>query len=306
MRVLREASSNRLRASLRGVIPAVVTLAVFLGGRAVLRAIFPLHGTTTSLGETVLLRGLLFALYVVMVWLAIRLASALDRRHYAAYGVRVDGAWLRQFAAGVGFSVAGIGLSLSWGVLRGFRSVNASVDVSSPDGSAYVALALVAYVLFLLLGNVYEEVVYRGVMLQNFAEGLHARGFPPTLAVVPATAASLGLFGLYHFPLRGTFLVTVDAAVVGVTFALAYVLTGDLGLPIGVHFGRTAFELLTGFEVLGVTVPPVVEITRNTLAANLEVRLLEIGAVCLFVLAWAARTDGGIGLAETVYEPTDG
>lgn len=85
-------------------------------------------------------------------------------------------------------------------------------------------------------------------------------------------------------------------------FALAYLLTGELGLPIGVHFGRISIELLTGFEVLGVDVPAVLLFTRNTLLANLEVKLLELGLVCLLILVWVYSADGEIGVAESIYE----
>lgn len=155
-----------------------------------------------------------------------------------------------------------------------------------------------------MLGNVYEEVVYRAVMLRTFAVGLAARGHSPAWSVVPATAGSLVLFGLYHLPLRGDPVVVVDAALVGVTFGLAYLL-GGLGLAVGVHFGRATLELLTGVSMLGVEVPAVVAFTRDTVAANLEVRLLELALVCLFVVAWAYRVDGELRLARAV-SPTDG
>nr|WP_240148891.1 type II CAAX endopeptidase family protein [Halorubellus sp. JP-L1] len=295
-----------MRASLRGVLPAAVTLLVLLAGRAAIQTVFEPAGTALSAAETVSIRVLLFALYVATIGIALRIATTLDRRRYAEFGLSVDAAWLGNFAAGTVISAAGIALSLWWGVARGHRAVDLSSAASGVDEPLLVAVALLAFALYFLLGNVYEEVVYRGIMLQNFAEGLSARGRSPAWAVVPATAGSLLLFGAYHVPLRGNVVVGVDAAMVGVTFALAYLLTGDLGLPLGVHFGRMSLELLSGFEMLGVELTAALTIARNTLPANLEVRLLELGCVCLLVVAWAYLTEGHVGVAKDVYEPTRG
>jgi len=57
---------------------------------------------------------------------------------------------------------------------------------------------------------------------------------------------------------------------------------------------------LGNFEMLGV-----VAITRNTLLANLEVKLVRIGLICGLVLVWVYLTRGGIGLDETVFGGDD-
>lgn len=117
---------------------------------------------------------------------------------------------------------------------------------------------------------------------------------------------SLLLFGLYHVPLRASPIIVIDVAVTGTTFAVAYLVTGELGLPIGIHFGRTTFELLTGVQILGVTIAPIVAITRDTLAANLEVRLLELGLIILGTFVWIHLTDRDLHVAETIYESSGG
>lgn len=301
MRGLREQFSSRVRASLRGVLPAVVTLAVLLAGRVLLTVAFPTGTEAISVGEILLVRACFVGLYLVMIWLAVRLATQLDHRQYTDFGLAVSPGWLRDFAAGTVASSAGILLAVAWGVHRGFRAVDPSIEASGPGGPLYLAFALVVFVLYLLLGNIYEEIVYRGIMLQNFAEGLHARGLPPRVATGLGAVGSLLLFGVYHVPLRPSPIIAIDAALTGTTFVVAYLVTGELGLAIGVHFGRTTVELLTGVETIGVTIPSIVEVTRDTLAANLEVRLLELGLIILFVLAWIALTDRNVQVAESIY-----
>jgi len=300
--VLREPGSGRLRASVRAVLPTVATLAALLALAVPLGAVLP------SADEASVVEGLLNLLaqsarYVFLVAGAVWLAARLERRGVDAFGLNVDGRWLRDVAAGALASLLGVAASLWWGSLQGSRTVDLAGWSPSGPSALAVAAVLAAYAGYFLLGNVFEEVVYRRVALGNFAEGLTDRGRSPRVAVLVATLASLVLFGAYHVPLRGNVVVAVDAAMVGVTFALAYVLTGDLGLAVGVHFGRLPTVFLTGQTVAGVRVPGFVELTRDTLAANLEVKLVEIGAVCLLVLAWVYATRGHLRLAPAVWDP---
>lgn len=137
-------------------------------------------------------------------------------------------------------------------------------------------------------------------MLGNFVKGLTARGVSLRLAVVSATVVSLLLFGVYHIPLWGNVVVALDAALTGISFALAYLFTDDLGLPAGVHFGRVLIEFLNGLTIGEFEVTAVVAITQNTLLANLALKLLRIGLICLCILLWVYLIRGEIRMAETI------
>jgi len=284
------------------VVPAVATLAALLGFGSLLATVLP------SADEAAVAAGLLnllaqSVLYGALIAGAVWLASGLERRSLGAFGLDVDGRWLRDVGAGVAASLLGLAASLWWGSLQGSRAIDLAGWGPTGPSALAVGAVLAVYAGYFLLGNVFEEVVYRRIALGNFAAGLTARGLSPRLAVPVATLASLVLFGAYHVPLRGNVVVAVDAAMVGVTFALAYVLTGDLGLAIGVHFGRLPTVFLAGRGFAGVEVPGFVELTRNTLASNLGVRLVEIGVVCLLVAAWVYATRGDIRLAPSVWDP---
>lgn len=140
MRLLQEQDGTRLRAGLRGVVPAAVTLVLFVAGPAALgRVVGPDTGALEP-RVAVVVRLVLFALYLVMIAVAVRLASALERRPLP--GLDVDRRWLRHAGAGIACSAAGILLSLGWGVARGFRAVDLTGSISGPGGPAYVAAAL--------------------------------------------------------------------------------------------------------------------------------------------------------------------
>lgn len=288
------------------MLPAVATLVLLVAGLGLLGTVMESVTDAESGGGVLLVLGAQIALYVLLIGVAVWTAVRFEHGEYTDFGLDVDAAWGRNFVVGTGITVVGVSLSLGWAQLRGLRDVSlAAGGVSGSGGPLVLGAVLVVFVGFILLGNVYEEVVYRRIMIQNFAAGLAARGASAGVAVVLATATSLVLFGLYHVPLRGNVVVAIDAALVGITFALAYLLTGDLGLPIGIHFGRLPIEVIHGLTLGSFEVSAVVEITRNTLLANLEVKLVRIGLICGLIVAWVYVNRGGIGLDETVFGGPD-
>ncbi|MEY7849657.1 CPBP family intramembrane glutamic endopeptidase [Natrarchaeobius sp. A-rgal3] len=303
---IREGRSTRLRAGLRAVAPAVTTLLVLLVGLAVLAAVADAITERSPTGGMLATLVALSFLYVLLIAIALWLATKLDRRRYASYGLDLDVAWLRAFAVGAGIGFLAAVVSVGYGAVRGFVDVDLSAGgVAGPGGPITLGLAVAILVGSFLIQNVYEEVVYRGIAIRNFVEGLTARGLSPTWAVLLATAASLFLFGLFHIPLRGDPLeAMVTSALLGTAFALAYVLTGELALPIGVHFGGMSIELAVGEEVVGLEVLSVVTLEQSA-AASLEFLGVRVGLLCALIVAWVYLTSGDVGIDETVYRRDD-
>ncbi|WP_255150096.1 CPBP family intramembrane glutamic endopeptidase [Halorarius halobius] len=302
MNVLREADSDRIRASVRGLLPAILSVVVYLGALQVVGQVIP--GTSGDLsGFQFLVYGCLIGgVYVGMILVGVYAARTLERPSLRDFGLGIDSQWLGTFAAGVGISLLGILVSWWWGELRGIRALDlAAAGVRSPAEPLVVAAVLAVFTGYFLLGNVYEEVIYRRILIDNFAAGLAARGLSTRAAVGGATIGSLVVFGLLHVVYRGSVLVAVDAALTGTMFAFAYLLTGDLALPIGIHFGRFPTSVLTGESLGTVEILAIGDVTRNTLAANLEVRIVQIGIVCLLAAAWVYRERGSIRIPEAIY-----
>jgi membrane protease YdiL (CAAX protease family) len=299
MRFLRERDSGRLRASLRGSLPAILTLVLFVGASLLVGRAVGAGMATAGVAAAFALLAFNCLLYTGLTAGALRLGTLLDRRPWRAYGLDVDGRWLRNVAAGAVISLVAIAVSLWYGDLRGVRAVDlGAAGISGPGGPLLPVLALVGFLVMSLFGNVFEEVLYRGIMLRNFVEGIVDRGHSLRVAAVLATLAGTVLFGLYHVPLRGNVIVAVDAAMIGVTFSLAYLLTGELGLAIGVHAGRFPLNVVQGASLGPFTVEPVMTVTDNTLGANLELKLLRLGLICLLVLGWVSLLDGELRLAD--------
>ena len=267
---LREPDSGRFRASFRALVPAIVTVVL---AWTVFAFVFRSVGNAVDFG--------IFALYgeILLRWLPVLLIGVwfvlkLDRRPFREYGFEIDRRWGRDFTAGVFITLLSFGLAWIVGYVRGTITLESQLQssVEAPISAAIVGCSVLGH---FFVQNVYEEFMYRGVMLQNFVEGARARGLSVGWAVVVATVTSLLFFALYHVP-RG-FVLVVDSLFVGITFAVPYLLTGSLGLSIGVHFGRIASSFLVVGDGYG---------GEDGLLEGVGVLTLQTDGFAVFAIVW--------------------
>ena len=178
----------------------------------------------------------------------------LDRRRFREFGFRIDRAWW----ADLGFGLA-LGAVLMTGVfvveyLAGWVTVTGLFWIAQPEFAfwPWFAWSLLTYVSV----GVYEELVARGYLVKNLSEGLTWFDRLGTVgAVAVATFGSSVLFGAGHFTNPNASLAsTLGVLFGGLMLATGYVLTGQLGLPIGLHVTWNFFEgSVYGFPVSGTT-----------------------------------------------------
>lgn len=174
---------------------------------------------------------------------AVLLAASrlLDRRSLASLGLtwrdRFGRGFGRDLALGLALGAAAVaavflGLwTLGWLEIRGMA-------ISGTSGGALWGPLAGALGIFALTGF-YEETLCRGYLLRNVAEGVRGRagnrpGAPS--ALVTGWIVSSLLFGLMHAgnPNAG-WLGLVNVVLLGAVFALPYLITGSLAVPVGLH-----------------------------------------------------------------------
>lgn len=201
--------------------------------------------------ETLLVTGSLTTLLATLLatWLAGR---TLDRRPFADFGFRLSRRWWADLAFGLllgALLMAGIFVverALGWLVVTGTFS-------TALPGQPFGTAILWPLVTFLCVG-IYEEVISRGYLLRNLAEGLSARRIGPRGALVLAWLLSSAVFGALHAgnP-NATPLSTGMLVLAGLFLGLGYVLTGELAIPIGLHITWNFFQgNVFGFPVSGI------------------------------------------------------
>ena len=189
----------------------------------------------------------------VSVYLARRF---LDRQSFASLGLRCDRYAVLDLLGGVLNSAVLMAIMffvLLWTGLIEFHGFTWWTD--DPAGTAQLsASALVAIGTVLLELTIvawWEELVFRGYLLQNTIAGLGL-----TWSVVILSL----LFGLLHgFNPNATILSTLLIAATTPQLIYAYFKTGQLWLPIGLHLGWNFFQAsVFGFAASGQSSPTMI------------------------------------------------
>ena len=235
------AEEARLRAGWRVV---VFLIASFVIGAALLR----LRALLATLLPVIYGSALEAIVYLLLIGVILLLASrVLDHRRIIDYGFHLSRGWWID----LGFGLA-LGTLLLLGILvleLAIGWIKVTGTFATAPGQPFGATILFGFIAVLSVA-VGEEVTWRGYPIKNLAEGFNWRVIGPRWATVIAVLIPALLFGLAHATNpNATTLSTINIVIFAVLFAAGYVLTGELALPIGLHF---AWDFIQGF-VFGVT-----------------------------------------------------
>jgi membrane protease YdiL (CAAX protease family) len=212
----------------------LVFIAVFVASQFVYR---PASRWLQHLGADHASLSPLPAIFLLLVtWICMRLR----RQPLSAIGLRLDVRWLLQVLCGIAFGAAQM-LAIVV-LIYATGGVRFSLDpAGGVDALAYGAWAF-AWVALL------EELLFRGFVFQRLIDGIGAPGAQLVMAA---------LFAIAHWGnpgMQGTTEVwaTIDLALGAILLGLAYLRTGSLALPIGMHFGWNWLQgSWLGFDVSG-------------------------------------------------------
>ncbi|WP_254536632.1 CPBP family intramembrane glutamic endopeptidase [Halomarina litorea] len=245
---------RRPRAPLR-LLGTLVFLAVATVGTGALVYALALPFAFESVGTA----GTAVVTAVGAVFAVFASAVLLDRRPLADYGFHLGRRWGADLA--VGLALGGVLLTLVFLVALAAGWV-AVVGTFRAPGAFLPALA--GNVLVFCLVGLYEELLVRGYLLRNLAEGL-AGYVSEQWAVGASVLFSSAVFGALHLGNPNATLVSaLGITLAGVMLAAGFVFTGELALPIGLHVTWNVFQgLVFGFPVSGLTVGTTLLATRE-------------------------------------------
>ncbi len=215
--------------------PATTTLALF----------FPAFA---SIAGALLFYTVNLLLVISMTWLVTR---QIDRRPLADIGLRLDRPWFADLCFGLLLGAGLMTLIFLAELGLGWISITAYLHTTVPQTPFRVAIWQPIF-LFIAVG-INEEILSRGYQLRNLAEGFTSALIGPQSAVLIAWLLSSLIFGFLHiFNPNSTWVSTLALMLAGIMLGLGYVLTGRLGLPIGLHITWNFFQgSVYGFRVSG-------------------------------------------------------
>jgi hypothetical protein len=270
----------------------VVALAVFVGLVGLGTQIEAVVGLPTAIANLNLpfLVGLVGTVVV---------AGRLGDRTVAALGLGVNATWLRDLAAGIGLGVFfQLAVTGVW-----FATGGLSVRATMTTGVAAGALSL-----FVIIGGalfkmgvvaLWEEFIFRSLLLRNIAEGLTARNLSRAKAFTGAVVLSGLVFGIPHaVGAAAAFTNPVFGALQALAsvsyFVAAYAVTGSLALPVGIHFASNAWVTVVVGRA-GSPYPKLVAAQRTVAGPIDALALLAPAVVLLLLVCWWARRTGRSG-----------
>jgi membrane protease YdiL (CAAX protease family) len=182
-------------------------------------------------------------LFPVLLALFKLLTASLEKKPLGSAGLGFPGGWKMELGLGLIVGAAMIlavgGVEVLFGLVE-FSWGGASAGKSLMwGGSLFAVMAIAA-------AN--EEMIFRGYPFQRLVDAV---------GPIPAVVLTSALFGLAHLSNPSvTWVSTLNTALVGVPFAVAYLRTRMLWLPIGMHFAWNFIQgFVLGLPVSGIVVP---------------------------------------------------
>lgn len=273
--------------------------------------------TATALFNTVTA----LAPYVAFSGALLAAAHLVDRRRLRDLGLSNSTAWWTDCAFGLALGVTLPGLvfalELATGAARVTGTVVARTDSFLPVGPGVAFPLAVALTLAFFVGvGAFEELLFRGYLLVNLAEGFE--GFLGTSrrgALAGATLLTSVGFGIVHATNpSATTLALANVSLFGGFFAASYLLTGRIAVAVGFHVAwNFAVSSVFGFPVSGITTPVTVlavEVTGAPLLTGGEfgpegggLALVALLVACGALAGWVRWREGELRVHEGVAVP---
>jgi membrane protease YdiL (CAAX protease family) len=196
--------------------------------------------------------GALLSTGALSVWIAGRF---LDRRLFTDFGFHLNKQWWIDLSFGLALGIILISLIFITELAFGWVRVNEVFFVLNPEQFFFLPFSILLF-LFICIGTS-EELVSRGYLLKNLAEGFNIKFIGPRGAIIIGWVLSSIVFGLFHIDNNNaTFLSTLNITVGGIFLGLGFVITRNLAIPIGLHISWNFFQAnVFGFPVSGITIP---------------------------------------------------
>lgn len=198
---------------------------------------------------------------IIVIGTIIFTALKIDKRSLSSLGLAIDKKWMLEVA--VGTFIAALAMVFIFLLLLGSGWIEVTNYGWSKSG---FYMGFMVFLFHMILVGIWEEMAFRGYFITNAAEGIQSKKISEQMACFIAVAITAFLFGFVHLnnPSAG-WSSTINIMLAGVVLAIPFIITGQLALSIGLHFGWNFFQGgVFGFEVSGMRVDDSLIIIRES------------------------------------------
>lgn len=188
--------------------------------------------------------------------------SFLDKRRFSQLGLFLNRKWFNSLFNGslVGFFIITVNYTVLY--ILGYIKIE---DLFYSTGTFSFLVEILGRSVGFFAVAITEELFVRGYLLINIAEALKSKKISINTSIIIGMAVTSILFGVLHyFNTNATIVSSLNLMLIGFLFGYAFVSTGSLALPIGLHFAWN----FTQAQVFGLNVsgfPPLVSIFKSSL-----------------------------------------
>lgn len=248
------------------------------------------------------------------------IAWGLDRRPPASLGLAVDRAWATEALWGAVLGGAMVTATVGGALLVGVATVDgllASWVGTFALTADHALLDATFWVVVFLGAGILEEVLFRGYLLVNVAEGLAGYTATPRQALLGGVGVAGVVFGLVHATNPGDSLPSVvNVILFGLVFGGSVVATGRLALAVGLHvswnvtlglgYGLPVSGIETGAALVDVDLQGARLLTGGTFGPEGGLLALVGLVVGSATLAWSLGRRGRLAVDPTLLFPDKG
>ncbi len=215
-----------------------------------------------------------FAAALLIGWFCLR---HLENLPFRALGAWFTKNWLKDLISGL---LSGA-LAVSTAVFIAYIFGGLSFEFDSRYGNSAIALTLGISLIVFVAGAAFEEILFRGYLFQTFVRA-DLKWLAIGLTALPFALAHLG-------NPNATYISTLNTALAGVWFGIAYLKTRTLWFVFGLHLAWNWFQgAIFGIEVSGITqfttAPLFREIDAGPIWLTGEKYGIEGGIVCTLAM----------------------
>ena len=246
---------KRMRVAARILLTIALFLILYKGYLALLTGIgFELYYSSNSPMIIFILGG---SVRILPALLTLLIAGKyFDKRSFKDYGFHLNKNWWGGFCFGFILGAVLITIIFIIQLVFGWISIDSNFYVSNSSSNTFIISILVFLFSFFCAGMA-EELFSRGYLIKNLSEEIASKKIGSFNSVIIALGSTSILFGVMHFGNPNASLLSVfNIMIAGVMFGTAFIYTGELAIPAGLHLSWNFFQAnIFGFPVSGIKYP---------------------------------------------------